>query len=81
MDAYDRHNVNEFILFYEEGRYICSCCGRVTLLSDSVSSRGYNLVCVNCMYKLQDLLDSHDIINMIHRAGEKKRRIERNNKV
>lgn len=70
MIAYDKHNVNEFKTRGDRGCYICSNCGQITTLSDSISCQGYHLICNRCDYKLRRLLGVDNIITLIHDSGE-----------
>lgn len=67
---YDTHNVREFVKAGDRGKYICCNCGQPTTYEDSISHQGYHLICTRCMYKLQHLLGSHDIMLQIQKAGE-----------
>ena len=79
MTRYDAGNTKQF----EEGKqngYLCSMCGQYSSLSDSVSHKGYNLVCMKCVYKMDSILDvpMSYTINRIQQKGlstEKKRRL------
>lgn len=71
LNIYDKHNVPQF----KKGKgapYICSVCGQYVSLSDSTSHQGYNLVCMRCVYKMEHLTDSFDIISLIQKAGQRK---------
>ena len=69
MTTYDRANVIEFKTKYEEGEYTCNVCGQTVSLDDCVSSRGYNLVCNKCVYRIKRVLGKTDILNDIHKVG------------
>ena len=45
-------------------------CGTITTLSDSVSHKGYNLVCSRCLWKMRNILGSFDLITDIQKVGE-----------
>lgn len=71
LNIYDNHNVTQ----YKKGKgspYICSICGQYVGLSDSISNQGYNLVCMQCILKMEHLTDSFDIGSMIQKAGQRK---------
>ena len=73
MNNYDRINVPNF----EEGKqngYLCSLCGQYTTLSDSVSHKGWNLVCNRCEWKMRAILNPNSVslINDIQRVGKMK---------
>lgn len=69
MTNYDRINAPRFKAGKQNG-YLCSMCGQYTSLSDSCSCRGYNLVCDHCSWKMSSILDTHNIIKMIHDKGK-----------
>lgn len=55
MTSYDRNNVP----LYEKGensKYLCSMCGQYTTLDDSVSHKGYNLICNRCEWKIRHIM-------------------------
>ena len=70
LTRYDMVNVNQFKDGKQAG-YLCSICGQYTTLDDSISHRGYNLVCNRCLYKIGSVLDVSpgNIINHIHAKG------------
>ena len=71
MNNYDKINVPKF----KEGKvngYLCSMCGQYTSLNDSISHKGYNLMCTRCEWKIKYLLDDMEIINKIQRVGRLK---------
>lgn len=79
MNNYDRINVPN----YKEGKqngYLCSMCGQYTSLSDSISYKGWNLVCCRCEWKMRAILKSMGVslINEIQNVGEKHERDEEN---
>ena len=68
INPYDEHNISLFGTGKDKP-YICSMCGQRTTLNDSVSNRGYNLVCNRCLYKMQRILGRYDILSDIQRVG------------
>lgn len=70
LTRYDMVNINQFNDNKGAG-YLCSICGQYTTIDESVSHRGYNLVCNRCMYKISSVLDMSigDIIVRIHSKG------------
>ena len=72
-NIYDRINVPAFKIEGDKGRYICSCCGKLTTLADSVSSQGYNLVCNRCRYIMKRVLGIEDEIIKIQAVGNANR--------
>lgn len=71
INNYDRINVPKM----EEGKqngFLCSMCGQYTSKNDSTSHKGYNLVCMRCVYKIQSLTDDYDVIRKIQSAGKLK---------
>ena len=76
MTQYDKNNVPLF----EKGidnHYLCRCCGQYTTLHDSVSHKGYNLVCNRCYYKLRLSILGRDILNDIQAIGKQREEEER----
>ena len=65
---YDFYNSMQFELG-EDRPYICSMCGQLTTLKDSVSNQGYNLVCNSCLYKMQRILGRYDVQVDIQAVG------------
>lgn len=72
-NVYDKINAATFREQGDNGTYICSCCGKMTTLSDSVSSQGYNLVCTGCRYMLKRILGITDEIIQIQEIGAARR--------
>ena len=70
MIPYDKYNVNEFKLENPQSKYICSMCGEITTLRDSVSHVGYNLVCNKCRYKIRRVLGIDNEILLIQNVGK-----------
>lgn len=72
MTRYDTVNIKQF----EEGKqngYLCSMCGQYSTLENSVSLKGYNLVCLKCVYKMGSILNDMSvgyIIEQIHQKGK-----------
>ena len=80
--VYDKINSVTFKEEGDNGTYICSCCGKMTTLSDSVSSQGYNLVCNRCRYMLKRVLGIEDEIIKIQAVGNANRlEAEANNEI
>ena len=71
--VYDKINSVTFREEGDQGTYICSCCGKMTTLADSVSSQGYNLVCNRCRYMLKRVLGIEDEIIKIQAVGNANR--------
>lgn len=71
MNNYDRINVPNFEAG-RENKYLCSMCGQYTSKSDSTSYKGYNLICMRCYYKIQNLTDDMALMSKILKAGERK---------
>ena len=71
MTRYDMTNIKQ----YEEGKqnhYLCSMCGQYSTLDDSVSHRGYNLVCMTCVNKMSHILNDVSmgyIVTQIQQKG------------
>lgn len=74
MNNYDRINVPKFKEGKQNG-YLCSMCGQYTSLDDSVSHKGYNLICNRCVWKMSAILNNIDIINKVHEVGKEKENI------
>lgn len=75
MNNYDKINVPK----YEEGKevgYLCNMCGQYTTLNDSVSHRGWNLVCNRCYWKFKSILGSYDILLEIQEVGKANKEAE-----
>lgn len=70
MIPYDKYNVTEFNLENPQSRYICSMCGEITTLHDSISYAGYNLVCNKCRYKIKRVLGIDNEIQLIQGVGK-----------
>lgn len=68
MSNYDRINVPKFKAGEEAG-YLCNMCGQYTTRNDSVSSRGWNLVCNQCYWKFKAILGNRDILLAIQEVG------------
>ena len=77
MNHYDKINVPSFEAG-EHNKYICSMCGQYTTISDSVSSKGWNLICNHCLYKMQHILDENvgELIIKIQKTGQNRRSME-----
>lgn len=71
MNNYDRINVSRFEKGDQNG-YLCSMCGQYTSLNESVSHRGYNLVCNRCDWKIKYILGDMNTLDMIHKVGEQR---------
>lgn len=70
MNNYDRINVPKF----EEGKqngYLCTMCGQYVSLSESISHKGYNLICNRCEWKIRAITGDIDILTKIHNVGKK----------
>ena len=68
INNYDRINVPKM----EEGKengYLCSMCGQYVSKKDSTSYRGYNLVCMHCVHKMQHLTDDFYVLQEIQDRG------------
>lgn len=70
MIPYDKYNVTEFNLENPQSKYICSMCGGITTLHDSISYAGYNLVCNKCRYKIKRVLGIDNEIQLIQDVGK-----------
>lgn len=70
MIPYDKYNVTEFNLENPRSRYICSMCGEITTLHDSISYAGYNLVCNKCRYKIKRVFGIDNEIQLIQDVGK-----------
>ena len=69
--TYTRVNAREFNSTQNnKGHYICNMCGSITTLDDSVSHRGYNLICNKCLHKMRNILGRADILQDIQKVGE-----------
>lgn len=55
MTSYDRNNVPLFEKG-ENSKYLCSMCGQYTTLDDSISHKGYNLICCRCEWKIRSIM-------------------------
>lgn len=71
MNNYDRINVPRFKEGKQNG-YLCSMCGQYTSLDDSVSHKGYNLVCNRCEWKIRYIIDEIELINKIQKVGKQR---------
>lgn len=72
MNAYDRNNVPLFEKG-ESSTYLCSVCGQYTTLDDSISHKGYNLICCRCEWKIRHILgleSSSVVLNLVHKKGQ-----------
>lgn len=81
MTRYDMVNIKQFKEGKQSG-YLCSMCGQYSILPDSVSHQGYNLVCMKCIYKIGHILNDMSpgyIIEQIHQKGLSTNRMEENN--
>lgn len=71
MTSYDRNNVP----LYQKGensKYLCSMCGQYTTLDDSISHKGYNLICNRCEWKISIILGYETtafILDMVQKKG------------
>ena len=77
MNNYDKINIPLFKAD-KTNSYLCSMCGQYTTLNDSISSKGWNLVCNHCLYKMQHILDINvgELIVKIQREGINRQSIE-----
>lgn len=68
---YDKINVKAFNT--GEGRLICNICEQETTVDDSISFRGFHLICNTCAYKISALLGISfgEIVITLHRESEK----------
>lgn len=71
MNNYDRINVPKFKEGKQNG-YLCSMCGQYTSLNESISHKGYNLVCNICGWKMRAIIDDMDILTKIHKVGKQR---------
>lgn len=71
MTSYDRNNVP----LYEKGensKYLCSMCGQYTTLDESISHKGYNLICCRCEWKIRSILGYETnafVLDMVQKKG------------
>ena len=71
MTSYDRNNVP----LYEKGensKYLCSMCGQYTTLDESISHKGYNLICCRCEWKIRHIMGleaSSVVLESVQRKG------------
>lgn len=72
MTNYDRINVPRFKEDKQNG-YLCTMCGQYISKDDSVSHKGYNLVCCRCEWKMASILgiEVYDVLKYIHNKGTK----------
>ena len=73
MNNYDKINVPLFKAG-KNNSYLCSMCGQYTTLSDSASSKGWNLICNNCLYKMAHIFDEHvgNLITKLQNVGNRR---------
>lgn len=71
---YDRINVPRFNDGKEAG-YLCSMCGQYATMSESVSYKGWNLVCNQCFWKFKAILGNRDILKAIQEVGQVKKKL------
>ena len=72
MTSYDRNNVPLFEK-RENSKYLCSMCGQYTTLNESISYKGYNLICCRCEWKISNILGYETtafILDMVHKKGK-----------
>ena len=81
ITRYDMVNTKQFKEGKQNG-YLCSMCGQYSILDDSASHHGYNLVCMRCVYKMNSILNDMSIgciMGLIHQKGlSTKEKEERN---
>ena len=69
MNNYDKINVERYRLG-QNSKYLCTLCGQYTSLDDSISHRGWNLVCTRCERKMIVILGGNaNFIDKIHKVG------------
>lgn len=56
------------------GGFICIMCGSEVTKDDSISHRGYNLICNDCKTKIEQVIGER-IMENVHIVGSKKERI------
>ena len=71
INLYDKNNVPRFRAG-EPNKYLCNMCGQYTTLSESVSHRGFNLVCNHCFYKMRAILGNDNLLKDIQDVGREK---------
>lgn len=70
----EKRNVKRYINGID--KYTCTVCGRTTCLDDSVSSRGFHLVCMSCISNISRIMGTHDheIIDTLHAVAGRERK-------
>lgn len=71
MNNYDRINVPRFKEGKQNG-YLCSMCGQYTTLDESISHKGYNLLCMRCEWKMGNILGDLYILTKVHKVGKQR---------
>lgn len=69
MNNYERINVPRFKKGDQNG-YLCTMCGQYTSLNESISHKGYNLICNRCEWKMRYIIGDYDILTKIHKVGK-----------
>lgn len=70
MNNYDMINVKRF-QSGDINKLLCTMCGQYTTLEDSISHRGWNLICLRCEGKMRAILGEHyGFIDKIHQVGK-----------
>ena len=64
----DKMNSNKF-KNGDNDDYICVMCECKVSLDNSMSHRGYNLICNRCYYRLLNVLNTSYLLDDIHEAG------------
>jgi len=72
MTSYDRNNVPLFEKG-ENSKYLCSMCGQYTTLDDSISHKGYNLICCRCEWKIRSIMGLESCSLVLDSVHKKKR--------
>lgn len=71
ITQYDKINAPSFSAGLHN-KYVCCMCGQYTTLSDSVSHKGFNLVCNHCFYKMRAILGDDTLLTDIQNVGKEK---------
>lgn len=68
---YDRINVSNYRVKMTN-KYLCSMCGQYTTLEESISYKGFNLICRRCEAKVKHLFGINNTLELIHKKGQEK---------
>lgn len=71
MNSIDWDNYDKYMNGQTAG-FVCQMCDEIVSLDDSISSRGWNLICCDCAGKMAHILgmSSYSILEHVQKRGQ-----------